>query len=205
MDSSPRARGFTLIELLVAITVLALVSVLGYRGLDSIVRTRLALTDDMERLRGLQLAFAQLQSDCAQVAGADELPGRQTLVADDGRLLLLRHTEADQQAPEFEVVSYRLADGQLTRQESAATHDPARLDQLWQQALADGGQAGVVRLQGGVGPLSMRLWVNGSWTGGSAPLAPGEAAAAPPAALELELQLQGRENSVVKVFLVGPA
>ncbi|MFL6716736.1 MAG: type II secretion system protein J, partial [Burkholderiaceae bacterium] len=44
-------RGLTLIELLIAITVLAVVAVLGWRGLDSIVRSRIALTAEMERTR----------------------------------------------------------------------------------------------------------------------------------------------------------
>ena len=34
------SAGFTLIELLVAIGILAMVAVLGWRGLDSIVRSR---------------------------------------------------------------------------------------------------------------------------------------------------------------------
>jgi general secretion pathway protein J len=40
VTSSRRQRGLTLIELLVAISVLAFVAVLGWRGLDSIVRAR---------------------------------------------------------------------------------------------------------------------------------------------------------------------
>jgi general secretion pathway protein J len=39
---SAAPRGFTLIELLVAITILAIVAVLGWRGLDGIVRARVA-------------------------------------------------------------------------------------------------------------------------------------------------------------------
>ena len=66
-----RARGFTLIELLVAISILAIVAVLGWRGLDGIVRARVALTDQMETTRGMQLAFAQMQSDCEHMADAD--------------------------------------------------------------------------------------------------------------------------------------
>src|SRR6476660_7000846 len=53
-------RGFTLIELLVAISVMAIVAVLGWRGLDSIVRARVALNADLDHTRGLQLAFAQM-------------------------------------------------------------------------------------------------------------------------------------------------
>src|SRR5665811_345320 len=62
-----RHKGLTLVELLVAISVLGFVAVLGWRGLDSIVRARIALTSDLEQTRGMQLAFAQLQSDCAHL------------------------------------------------------------------------------------------------------------------------------------------
>ena len=66
--------GFTLIELLVAISILAIVAVLGWRGLDSIVRSREALTSELEQTRGLQLTFAQLQSDCANTVNPLNYP-----------------------------------------------------------------------------------------------------------------------------------
>ena len=50
-------RGFTLVELLVAISILAIVAVLGWRGLDGIVRARVALTAQMEQTRGMQLVY----------------------------------------------------------------------------------------------------------------------------------------------------
>ena len=85
-----RRAGFTLVELLVAISILAMVAVLGWRGLDGIVRARVALTEQMETTRGMQLAFAQMQSDCEHIAGADILDKRPFLLADKDRLTLVR-------------------------------------------------------------------------------------------------------------------
>eukprot|EP01034_Spumella_vulgaris_P040814 gene40814-50506_t len=82
MSLPRRARGFTLVELLVAIAVLAIVAVLGWRGLDGIVRSRQALTEQMEQTRGIQLAFAQMQSDMEQRALRKQLASRETLAAD---------------------------------------------------------------------------------------------------------------------------
>ena len=110
--------GLTLVELLVAISVLGFVAVLGWRGLDSIVRARIALTSDLEQTRGMQLAFAQLQSDCAHLASPSVLPNRIPLAVGQGRLTLVRTVFADNQPSRLQVISYRVNDGVLTRRES---------------------------------------------------------------------------------------
>src|SRR3954468_24759438 len=83
-------RGFTLIELLVAIRILAIVAVLGWRGLDGIIRARVALTSQMEGTRGMQLAFAQMQSDAEHIADATLLQQRPFLLADADRMTMVR-------------------------------------------------------------------------------------------------------------------
>src|SRR5450830_1177753 len=75
------SSGFTLVEMIIAITILAMVAILGWRGLDGIVRSRIALTTEMEQTRGMQLTFAQLQSDCAQLAPVSLMLTRPTLLA----------------------------------------------------------------------------------------------------------------------------
>src|SRR4051794_27198394 len=123
-DGGPRSllmRGLTLIELLVAISILAIVAALGWRGLDGIVRARIALTADLEQTRGMQLAFAQLQSDCAHIASSTQIPNRTPLVVDSGRLSMVRTVFAEGYPSRLQVVTYRVRDGVLTRRESAAT------------------------------------------------------------------------------------
>ena len=191
-------RGFTLVELLVAISVLAIVAVLGWRGLDSIVRARVALTADLEQTRGMQLAFAQMQSDCAHIVNAASVGGRGVIGAEDGRITLVRTVFADDQPSRVQVVAYRLASGVLTRRESVATRDLKMLDSLWQGMSSDTDNNPPVTLQTGVAAMTMRAWsaVDKNWA------APGPITA-PTTGLEVSLQLNGREHSMIKIFFLG--
>lgn len=64
----PAARGFTLIELLVAIFLLAVLSVLSYRGFDAMARTNERLTGVTDHWRGMALLFERFAADVAQPA-----------------------------------------------------------------------------------------------------------------------------------------
>ena len=195
------APGFTLIELLVAISILALVAVLGWRGLDGIVRARVALTAQMEQTRGLQLAFAQMQSDGEHLAGAALLARQPNLLAENGRLTLVRTVFADNEPTRLQVASYRITDGVLTRRESNGTRDLALLDAMWQAALSDTDTSTAVALQAGVAGMAVRIWDGAAWqpTGAAA----ASLLAKPATGLEVALQLQGQDTSLTKVFLLG--
>jgi general secretion pathway protein J len=206
-----KSRGFTLVELLVAIGVLAIVAVLGWRGLDGIIRARVALTEQLEQTRGMQLTFAQMQSDCANVAPAIVIGSRPQLIADSERLRLVRTVFADDQPSRLEVVVYRLDNGVLTRRESAPTRDLKELDALWSATADDTGSAQPVVLQTGVTNMDMRMWLgNGPWQANVAP------SATPPVAvpgqptnpttlrgLEVSLKTKASTAVLLKVFLVG--
>jgi general secretion pathway protein J len=205
-----RHRGLTLVELLVAITVLGFVAVLGWRGLDSIVRARIALTSDLEQTRGMQLAFAQLQSDCAHLASPYILPNRVPLSTGPGRLTLIRTVFADNQPTRLQVIAYRVYDGVLTRRESMATRDLRILDAMWLAALNDTDSSPAVALQSNVAAMTIRLWVNGGngWLTDISMLTPslnpGSTAAPPvPTGLEITMMLRGRETGMLKIFLLG--
>jgi general secretion pathway protein J len=204
-----KTRGFTLIELLVAIGVLAIVAVLGWRGLDGIIRSRAALTTQLEQTRSMQLTFAQMQSDCANVAQASVIGSRPQLMADDGRLRLVRTVFADDQPSRLEVVVYRLNNGSLSRRESVATRDLKELDTLWEATADDSDSASPVVLQSGVTSMTMRMWQgNGPWqTDNPTPVTPVPGQVGNPLALrgvEVTLQTQSNTLPILKVFLVGP-
>ena len=206
-------RGFTLVELLVAITILGVIAVLGWRGLDSIVRARLALTSDLEQTRGMQLAFAQMQSDCGLIAGAGILGDRPNLLSDQGRLLIVRKVYAENQPSRLQVVAYRLRQGALMRSESAATRNLDQLDQFWQAALADTDNSNSVTLKNGVDAMTINSWDGNAWSMVAPVATPNNAAATVPGSLapvraamrglQVTLQLHEQQVLLVKAFLLG--
>jgi general secretion pathway protein J len=218
-----RARGFTLVELLVAISILAIVAVLGWRGLDSIVRARVALTQQMETTRGMQLAFAQMQSDCEHIAQRDVVDQRPYLLIGADRFTLVREVFTENQPSRLQVVAYRIVNGTLIRRESPPTRDLIQLDSLWQAVTSDTDSNAAVALQTGVTGMQVATWLNNSWRQGG--VDPGanaagtaQAPAAPPqqpdqvapqqptnepTGMQVALLAQGLQAPLVKSFLLG--
>ncbi len=208
--------GLTLVELLVAISVLAFVAVLGWRGLDSITRARASLNADLAQTRGLQLAFAQWQTDCANAVDAGTLDGRVPLVVEAARVTIARRVQPDAQPGALQLVTWRWRDGVLTREESPPTRDLTQLDQAWQFAQAGGARA--LRLQEGVQAMQLRVWTDDGrgWRGReqmAAGIVSRGALMNPHAGttamqtdwrgLEVSLQLVGRPAPLTKVFMLG--
>ena len=198
-----RARGFTLIELLVAISILAMVAVLGWRGLDGIVRARVALTEQMEMTRGMQLAFAQMQSDCEHAADAGLLGRRPYLIQAENRITLVRTVFNENEPARLQVIAYRLVDGRLNRRESNTTRDLVELDALWQASLSDTDPTPPVTLQSGVTSMGVRVWQNNAWRE-QPDLAPqGGLPAAPVTGLQVVLGASSFPQPLTKSFLLG--
>lgn len=210
------ATGFTLIELLVAISILAIIAVLGWRGLDSIVRARVSLNAELEQTRGTQISFAQLENDCAHLAGVTLLSTHESLRAAQQRIIMIRTVYEDNQPSRLQVVAYRVVEGVLSRRESTATRDMKVLDADWQNALNDSDAMPVVELQSNIVSLDMRTWNNdeNTWRIAGSDIAPDTSVpvSAPRSksvplktGLEVSLQLRGREHPLLKIFLLGAA
>ena len=202
-----RRRGFTLVELLVAISILAIVAVLGWRGLDSIVRARSSLTTQMEVTRGMQLAFAQLQSDCEHITRPEVLNGRPYLLIGNDRITMVRDVFTENQPSRLQVVAYRIVNGTLMRRESNVTRDLAELDALWQASTSDADTGGAVALQGGVAGMQVLVWQNDGWRQAVATIntvAQGATGVSQEATgLQVALQQQGQAVPLSKFFLIG--
>jgi general secretion pathway protein J len=101
-----RTLGFTLVEMLIAIGILAMIAVLGWRGLDSMLRSRVALTDSMQQTRAMQRTFAQLQDDCAHLAVVEAIGEYARLRIEPNRFGLIRSVLAPDQATSLQAVVY---------------------------------------------------------------------------------------------------
>lgn len=124
------ARGFTLIEMLVAITLLAVMAVIAWRGLDAMTRGSERLTDHDARLNALKLLYGQFQTDCEHLADPAALQAS-PLEMSPGQLLLVRDRRDEGRPAAWQVVAYRL-DGNTVVRAAAA---PVQSRQAVQSAL----------------------------------------------------------------------
>ena len=196
--------GFTLVELLVAISILAIVAVLGWRGLDGIVRARVALTDQIEATRGMQLAFAQLQSDAEHMADPKALQNRAFLLTDTDSMTMVRNVYQENEPAVLQVVSYRVVDNVLLRRESIGTRDLVQLDVLWKAATSNLDTTPPVALQSNVTGMLVQTWETNGWRTGGQPRENNPTALnLPPTGLQVALQVRGVQAVMIKSFLLG--
>jgi general secretion pathway protein J len=201
-----RSRGFTLIELLVAITVLSIVSLIAWRGLDSLVATRERLEPEVDEVRALLTAFGQMERDIWQVPNPAFL-GLATSplnvrMADGVEMLELARVApaVPDRATEVQTVYYRVVDGTLMRQSTPPLPgfertDPERLE--------------TARLLTSVQAMRIRIWQQGiGWvpafdqpgTEANPPAAGGRSQT--PAGIEVTLE-RSDGKQFRRVFLVG--
>lgn len=65
--SAQRARGFTLLELIVVLGIFAVLSVLAYGGLNSVLETRKGVERALERTAAMQKTYLRLRNDFQQL------------------------------------------------------------------------------------------------------------------------------------------
>ncbi len=120
-----RMRGFTLIELLIAMAIFALIAVMAYGGLNSIMNTRVAVQEQADELKRLQLAYRILQEDLQLISNR---PIRDSLGDERGAVLALGasaqlleltrngwRNPTGQARSSFQRVQYGLVDEELLR------------------------------------------------------------------------------------------
>lgn len=80
-----RQAGFTLLELLVAVTLMSVLALLSWRGLEALISSRERITRASDELRALSMAFAQIENDLRRAWPVRLLdPGRPAVMLVDG-------------------------------------------------------------------------------------------------------------------------
>ena len=131
-----RQRGFTLIELLIAITLMAVLAGLSWRGLDTLARTRENTQARIQKIAVVQTVLAQWQADLDAMQAVPKINDAGVLW--DGRVLRItrraRTVNADGADAGLWVVGWTQRNGQWLRWQSPAPTTSIQLRQAWQQA-----------------------------------------------------------------------
>jgi general secretion pathway protein J len=197
------AFGFTLIELLVALALMALVSLLGWRGLDTVLRSRDRIVEQSDAMRSLSVAFGQLEEDLrrswpVRVPGAQGIGFR--MFDDDGLALEILREAPVPATGGVQRVAWRVRNGVLERGFAPWGADAVgeRANAVsWQWQPLQGEVTGLairayVPGRGWLVPDALRLPARPSADGGSIPQVTG---------LEVALERQGAER-ILRVFPV---
>jgi general secretion pathway protein J len=194
-------RGFTLVELLVALVVMALMSVMAWRGLDAMTRATAHTQQRADALMVLQTGMAQWGVDLdAMVDPPKSDPAKPDPTAPaaldwNGQVLRLTRTDPAGAPAGLRVVAWGRREVQgvshWLRWQSQPIRDPLSWRAAWTQAALWGQNPGDAERRQELAVLPLADWQifyfrNDAW---SNPLSSAESAAATPDAVRLVLSL----------------
>jgi general secretion pathway protein J len=150
-------RGFTLVEVLVALSIMAVLAVLTWQGMDGMARTRAGTEQVMDRNMRLGTVLQQWERDLQTVQQGAGVPA---LVFNGATVRLTRET------PEgIQLVAWSLRDGGLWRWASTPLKRSADVQEAWlrsQQLLGD--ERGSLRVLEDVQSLQVYFYRGNGWS-----------------------------------------
>jgi general secretion pathway protein J len=188
-----RAAGFTLVEVLVALSIMAVLAVMAWQGIDAMARTRTVTQAAMERTLRLNTAMAQWERDLQALLDTKTVP---PLGFDGATLRLTREVDRGVQ-----MVAWSFRDGALWRWASPTATRTDELQEHWlrsQQLL--GNEKGTLRVIGDATAVQLYFYRGNGWSNAQsagavqAPALPGAPAPPPdplPTGVRLVLTLAG--------------
>ena len=193
LRSARRHSGFTLIDVLVALTIMAVMAMLTWRGIDGMARAQESTRRYTDDVLALQAGLSQWRADLDAMMVwpvTDGIPALSTSASQrslswDGRLLRITRTSAGEPAGGLRVVAWtRRPDGQWLRWQSAPFLSQNAWKAAWDNAenwsqtaneqAADGTGAQAVRVANAT-EWQVHYFRNNAWTN---PLSSGAESAA---------------------------
>jgi general secretion pathway protein J len=167
------ARGFTLIEVLVALSVMALLALLSWRGLDGMARVQADMRERVDGVVSVQTGLSQWSSDLDAVVETALVSG----IDYDGRVLRLTRRDASLAGSPLRVVGWarRVIDGAQdgraawARWQSQPLRTRAELQEAWEQVANWAQSPSAADKQREVAVLGLDQWQifyyrNNAWT-----------------------------------------
>jgi general secretion pathway protein J len=144
LNVTSKQQGFTLIELLIAITLMAVMAGLGWRGLDGLMRSRDINQTRVDQTAVLQTVLAQWRSDLDHMTAVPSISDAG--LAWDGQTLRITRrastTMADGSDAGLWVVAWTRRDGRWWRWQSPALQNRRSMLEAWTRAERWGKNAG---------------------------------------------------------------
>ena len=132
-----KQRGFTLVEVLVGLALMAVLAVLSWRGLDTMVRTRDSTQARIDKVAAVQIGLLQWRADLNAMQALPGVVGGSSLVWDGRVMRLLRRSgtpQAQGQDAGLQVTAWTVREGQWRRWQSADLRNRSQIDQAWSAA-----------------------------------------------------------------------
>ena len=165
----PADRGFTLVEVLVALGIMATLAVMGWQGIDGIVRTRDASQARLDHTLRLGTVLAQWEQDLASLQQTDAVPA---LSYDGKTLRLTRRTDDGVQLVAWSLTPTAGAaqtdaggSSQWMRWAGPSVNGSVALQDSWLRSqLLQGNDPGLLRTLDGVSELQLYCYRGNAWS-----------------------------------------